>query len=809
MIPLTRLLKDHHDAGSLATLLNFWGFVDDHTFLLKSGAVGTILRVSGVDFECLDHAQRRHVAHRFEAATRVLDTRTRLYQYLVKRRVSDLPTSPHPHPIVHAALQRRRTYLQTKQQDLYEFAIYFVLVDESWRPRSTSSSTLHRLFHGPRAALRQWLSTDAVIAQLDQDLDRAVRRLREKVTHVVEQLIDTVKPQPLDKQYAFTVLRQLLNYAPHKASAPLKYDAYLDFFLADSALTCHRHHLELDAYQVKVLTLKEPPAQTFASMLEGLFAIPGEYVACSEWCRLDNAQMRRDLRSRRRHFHNAKTSLVNYLSSDTRPEEMLVDDSAAATVTQLGQALTELEVNGHHFGEFAFSLVLYDHAPDTLQRSVATAIKTFAAHDATLYEESYNLLNAWLAVLPGHATYNVRRLPILETNYADLSFLYTLDSGAPISPHLQHECLAVLETRHQTPHYFNMHVADVGHTLVLGATGAGKSFLLNFLTTHAQKYTPITIIFDIGGSYQKLTRLLGGAYWSIELGRQDFVINPFCVEPTPPNLHFLASFVRVLIQSGGQYQPTLHDDRAILDAVESVYHVDRSLRRLRTVAHLLPRSLTQHLARWIGDGPYAPAFDNVDDTLTFAECQAFDFQAMQTYPLVLQALLFYIFHRANAWIYNPALVARLKWFVMDEAWRFAMDDMICRYMAEALKTGRKWNATMILATQSSDDLAQSTLLRTAVESCATKVFLANPDLDLDHYQQLFHLTQTEARLIADLTPRREFLVHRSAGSRVLRLEVDRLDYWLYTNTPFDNERVAAVFAHHGVEAGLNILAQAS
>ena len=54
--------------------------------------------------------------------------------------------------------------------------------------------------------------------------------------------------------------------------------------------------------------------------------------------------------ARRRHFFNKKVSLVNYLSSQTKPEEMLVDDSATATVNELGQSLTEMEVHGHFFG---------------------------------------------------------------------------------------------------------------------------------------------------------------------------------------------------------------------------------------------------------------------------------------------------------------------------------------------------------------------------------------------------------------------------------------------------------------------------
>src|SRR5689334_13614546 len=153
MIPVARIFKDYRDADSVAGLIDLWGFVDNHAFITKSGGVGVALQVRGVDYECLDHSQRRQVVHRFEAATRILDDKTRLYQYLLKRRASQIPAADHPQPVVHQAIQRRREYLQAKEDDLYRLDIYFVLLYEGWRPDLSTSTQLQRLFTAPREAL--------------------------------------------------------------------------------------------------------------------------------------------------------------------------------------------------------------------------------------------------------------------------------------------------------------------------------------------------------------------------------------------------------------------------------------------------------------------------------------------------------------------------------------------------------------------------------------------------------------------------------------------------------------------------------
>ena len=805
MVKLARILHDYREAGSVNGLLAIWGFVDDTTFLTKAGHVGVAYRVHGVDPDGLSHAQRQSLTHRFEAGLRLLDEHCRVYQYLVKRTIDPIVPAPCSQPVANEAIQRRAAYLNGRRNELYTLSLFMVLLFEA--PHVIRRNSSHRPGRqNPLAMLRGWLSPDQTLRVLESELDRAVASLHHKADAFEVQVSD-VGLKRLAKAEAFRFFRQLLNYDPATVDAArFKYDTHLDYFVADSGVECHRDHLVVGDRHVKVLSMKEPPGQTFAFLLQDLHEIPGEFIACLEWQRIPSDRMRRDLQRRRRHFFNKRVSIVNYVTPESRPEEMLVDDSASATVHQLGDALTQMEVHGHFFGSCSLTLVLHGHDARALHHQTAEAMKTMAVHDGSLFEETYNLLNAWLSVVPGNCAHNLRRVAILETNLADISLLFASDQGEPVSPHLGLEALAIFETPRRVPYCFNLHVQDVGHTLVLGATGSGKSFLLNFIVTHAQKYAPLTVVLDLGHSYRKLAALLGGSYLEVGLRQRGVTINPFALEPTPENLHFLHAFVRVLLEGNDGYRVSDLEDREIYEAVENLYVLDQTQRRLFTLANLLPRALAGRLHKWVGEGRYASLFDNLDDTLTVDRLQVFDFESMRAYPVMLEPLLFYVLHRVVTRIQDPTEAGSLKLCVMDEAWRFIQHATLRAYVQEGLKTWRKRNAAMVLATQTVEDFASADLLRTVIESCPTKLLLANPALDRKTYAELFQLNEMELDLLTGLIGRQQILLKRPDLTKVLTLTVDPKSYWIYTNTPIDNARVAETFRQYGFEAGIDRLA---
>lgn len=812
MVKVEQITKDWQEAGSFPAQINLYGFWDDHAFLTKSGDLGTVLKIGGIDYESLDHAGRDYAVKRLEAALRSLDDKCRLYQVLFKHNRPAIPHAEYDDPLVRAAVQQRAAFLESKADRLYSIEIFWVVMVNGSYQKTGLLHALGTLPKDPRSSLRDiraLLSGNRERTLVYEQIERDRLLLGQKVQSLSGQLNDLMTVTLPGAEEAFRILRRLVNFRPSKTqNARLYSTREIDYQLCDSELEAHRGYLRMDDDYVRVLTLKEMPSETRPLILQGILDVPANFHVVSEWHPVDNARARKEIASRRRHHHNSKTSFAANLQDrqNTGPKDELVDDSKEAAIAQLGSALTALGMEGKNFGEFTLSVVVYDEDRAKVEHAVAEFQKLSTQHDALLYEERYNLLNAFFATIPGNRQFNLRKQWALNSNCADLSFLFTIDTGAKWNPQLDKEYLALLESTHGTPYYLNLHWGDVPNAFILGAIGSGKSFTTNFIIQSAQKYNPLTFVFDLGASYQMLTHSFGGTYLNVGLKDPGFSINPFSLEPTHENQNFLYLFLRVLIEAGGRYDLTPEDEKALFAGIERVYKLPREIRTLTNFASIIG-PLGERLHRWVQSGQFGYLFDNIDDTLTFLRFQTFNFNGWDKYPDVLEPMLFYLLHRAASEIEKRENIATFKLFVIDEAWIFFKRQIIHDWVMRAEKTWRKLNASMILTTQSMIELVSNNLLHLVNESCPSRIFLANPGIDRKLYAEAFHLNDTDLELLESLVPKRDLLFKQPQYAKKLRLSVDPLSYWMATNTPRDNIRRQEYLTRFGPEQGLLRLVQ--
>jgi type IV secretion system protein TrbE len=812
MLRLDNIIKPWKESAALNDHINLYGFWNETAFLTKSGDVGMVLRVPGVDYESLDHAEQEYAVKRLEAALKAFGPGFHVYQYLFKSNRPEIPFAKYDDPVIEAAIDQRRQFFEAKCDQLYQVEIFYAIVLEGPRSKSGVGAALARLFHDPAGAvgeLRTQFTSNSMKTLLRSQITDALTRLEQKVHAFRHQLADLMQIEVLDQHGQFRFFRRLLNYDEWRIAGKPQSTQFLDYQVVNSNIEAERDHLLVGGHVVRVLTMKEAITETRPLVLDALLKIPASFYVVTEWAPLAADKARKEVNKRRRHFNMSKTGFISQMGNDparTNPRDVLVDESKQADIENLGDCLRALG-DGQSLGDFSLTIVVYGPTKRETDQLIGEFTGVFTNADGNLFVETYNQLNAYFATVPGgHAT-NLRKLYLLNTNYADLSFLFTILAGEKRNAHLGTEYLAVLETDNATPYFLNLHNGEVAHTLILGMTGSGKSYLCSFLLQNAQKYAPLTFIFDIGGSFQSLTSIFGGSYLNVGQEAHDFTINPFSLTPTKENLQFLFSFFRVLIEGNGQrYRLDFKEERKVWDGIERMYVLEPDQRTVSNFANIIGE-LKERLHRWTRAGQYGFLFDNAEDTLSFSRFQTFNFAGWGDVPDVLEPLLFYVLHRASSEIADPKNLATLKIFLLDEAWLFIRNETIRSYVVQAQKTWRKLNGAMILATQSLKELQESDMLRIVAESCPTKIFLANPEMDHEVYREAFHLNDTELELIAGLVPPGQMLIRKAQCSKKVQLNVDSVSHWTATNNARDNLKKREYFERFGVAEGLRHLAE--
>ncbi|HEV2396016.1 MAG TPA: DUF87 domain-containing protein [Candidatus Sulfotelmatobacter sp.] len=812
MLRLDKVIKPWKEAAALSDHINLYGFWNETAFLTKSGDLGMVLSVTGVDYESLDYAGQEYAVKRLEAALKAFGPGFHVYQYLFKSNRPEIPFADHDSPVVQEAVDYRRRFFEAKADQLYQVGIFYCILLEGSRSKTGVMAALAQLFRDPAGAaneLKAQFTNSRMKTLLRAQIGRDLARLESHVQGFMRQLSDLVRIEMLDQKSQFRFFRRLLNYDEWRIAGSPKHTQFLDYQVVNSDIEAERDHLRVGDHSVRILTMKEAIGETRPLVLDVLLKVPANFYAVTEWTPLRAEKARKEVNKRRRHFNISKTGFVSQLGTSTaqvNPRDVLVDESKQADIENLGDCLRELG-EGQSLGDFSLTILLYGRDRLALDERVGAFAGVFTNADGSLFVETYNQLNAYFATVPGGYAFNLRKLLLLNTNYADLSFLFTILPGEKINSYLNTEYLAVLETDNATPYYLNLHCGEVAHTLILGMTGSGKSYFCNFILQNAQKYKPLTFIFDIGGSFESLTTIFGGSYLNVGQEARDFTINPFSLAQTKENMQFLFSFFRVLIEGNSQrYRLDFKEEIKLWDAIERIYMLEPGQRTVSNFSNIIGE-LKDRLHRWTRAGQYGFLFDNAEDTLTFSEFQTFNFAGWGDAPEVLEPLLFYVLHRASNEICNPARLATFKMFLLDEAWLFIKNETIRNYVVQAQKTWRKHRAAMILATQSIKELQESGMLHIVSESCPTKIFLANPEMDRAVYAEAFHLNDTELDLIAGLVPPGQMLIRKAQSSKKVHLNVDSVTHWMATNNAKDNLKKRDYFARYGIADGLRRLAE--
>jgi len=360
---------------------------------------------------------------------------------------------------------------------------------------------------------------------------------------------------------------------------------------------------------------------------------------------------------------------------------------------------------------------------------------------------------------------------VAHGNVADLAPIRCHGTGSAVNAHLSQQtgrpqpALVVLPTDALTPLCLDLHVGDVGHAIVLGPSGSGKSVLMNFLLAQFRKYPGARVfVFDRNYSCRIATLLQGGTHVDIGSEQGHVRLNPMAMLADPAQWVWLANWLELLLTARG-HEMSSDDDRALREALELLAAQQPASWRLRSLVPLLPGRLAEALMPWVGDALFARYFDHAQDTFALSDFTCIEIGQLFQSPRLACAFLDYAFHRLE-----HALDGRPAVIYVEEAWFMLAEPRFCSRLDDWLRTLRKCNAAVVMATQSLEEIDASPIFASVVDNIPTRIYLANPNAPAHRhlYLERFGLNEVQLDRIASAFPKRDYYITQPGRSRMVR-----------------------------------------
>ena len=753
--------------SAFADLLPYAAVIDDGIILNKNGSLMVGWKIKGMDVESATKLERNSMAARLNAVFARLGSGYMLHVDSVRRDSRGYPSrksSHFPDPISEAIDEERRRSFEGHGVH-FETDTYLVL---SYMPPEFMKSKFVNAMYSTEGGDNQQADTTlkdfkADIAEIHDLLDNVLD---------MERLGAFQEMQEWGERVTYDTFLAHINTCISGVDQPIILPSnpmYLDALFARDFVPAITPKIG-DKF-IGVVGIEGFPQESSPAILQALDSLSMEYRWSTRFIFMDPIAAKARLESYRKKWKGAATSLLDQvLGLDGKPK----DGDALAMSFDAEESMAEAASGQVRYGYYTTNVLVYSDDRVQMEKQLAFLRRQINNLGFVARIETINANDAYIGSLPGQGYANVRR-PVMHT--LNLSHLLPVNSvfagrehnPCPFYPP-ESPPLMQVATAGSTPFRLNLHVRDVGHTMIFGPTGSGKSTLLGLIAAQFRRYPNAQIFaFDKGRSILPLTLAVGGEFYDLDDDNSDVMFCPLgSVESDMDQAWAEDWIISILMLQNVEITPAVRN--TVHDAMTAVRQSEAAPTMSNFVSSLQSMELREALETYTVGGQLGSLLDTDVDTFSENRFIAVEMEdLMNMGEAALMPVLLYLFHRIEKRLDgSPSMI------ILDEAWVMLGHEAFRDKIREWLKVLRRKNCAVLLATQSLSDAANSGILDVLTESCPTKILLPNPEALTPRSQAFYEdvgLNSRQIEIVAGATQKREYYVISTEGRRLFDMEL--------------------------------------
>lgn len=754
---------------SFGELLNYAALVSDGVVLNKDGSFLAAFEYQGIDVSSSPADERNHIARKVNQALSSLGTGYMTHVDAIRRRVaaySDEKDSHFPHPVFKMIDDERRAFFSGESEKFQTDSVITI----TYMPPSKNLSKL-----------TNWVFEKDNVKR-SSAAQRNLKRFKEKMSELEGRLSDVVpvtrlKAVKVGDQWRCKLLAHLnatVLGTYHPVTLPDN-PMYLDNLIGNYDFWVGMNP-KLDQQYISCITLDGFPKFSSPNLLAALNYLNVEYRWSTRFCYFDSVEAIALLKKEQSKWKQKVVSFRDKLLRNANPK---IDEDALDMVNQYEAAITAASKGDVKYGHYTAVILVRNRDIEALEADaelVATTLRNLMGF--TCRVETVNSADAFLGSLPGDSLHNVRRPLINTLNLSHMLPLASIWAGEEFCPCPFYSdrapALMYCTAEGNAPFRLNLHVADVGHTLIFGPTGAGKSTLLAELVAQFMRYKNACVYaFDKGRSMYAVSQC-GGVHFEIGGGEDNDITSPSFAPLSALDSDFAwcSDYLeKLLILHDVGVDPSMRTD--IHDALSRLRH-SANPTMSDFVTQVQNDVIKEAMVYYTTGHRCGDLLDAQSDETHLSHLQVFEIEnLMKRGEKDLIPVLLYLFRKIERSLHGqPAMI------VVDEAWVALSHPVFKEMIREWLKVLRKANCIVILATQSLSDASSSGMLDVLMESCPTQIFLPNDKARRENIMpiyQSFGMNQRQITLISEARPKRQYYVTSPIGNRLMDLSLSPLE----------------------------------